>query len=81
MQATEVHIYKKSLRFFEMYATSADGEWVWGSWSSCSETCGIGTRTRSANSCNGPFYAGMPCSGNGAETESCQGDLIMIPHG
>ena len=68
---------KIARNLFEMYITSVDGQWVWGSWSTCSNTCGLGTRTRSATSCNGPFYAGMPCSGNGVETESCQGGLII----
>ena len=50
-----------------------DGEWDWASWSACSTTCGQGTRTRTASCILGPFYAGMPCEGNGSETEHCQG--------
>ena len=58
------------------FALSADGVRSWGSWSPCSATCGTGTRTRTALSCQGPFYAGMPCSGSGTDTESCQGELL-----
>ena len=50
----------------------ADGQWVWGPWSTCSTTCGVGTQARSAITCNGTKYAGMPCSGNGTETATCQ---------
>ena len=56
----------------------ADGEWVWASWTTCSTTCGPGTRTRSAQSCHGPFYGGMQCPGSGTETESCQSMTIFI---
>ena len=56
----------------------ADGEWVWASWTTCSTTCGPGTRSRSAQSCHGPFYGGMQCPGSGTETESCQSMTIFI---
>ena len=53
---------------------------MWDPWSSCSTSCGVGTRTRQQNSCSGPLYAGMPCQGSGLETENCQskGHKIMI---
>ena len=50
---------------------------MWGTWSTCSQTCGIGTQTRSALTCNGKKYAGMPCSGNGTETANCQSKFWM----
>ena len=60
---------------------SADGQWAsWGSWSQCSASCGTGTRNRTATSCNGPFYGGLPCSGSGTDTEDCTGQhLNNIP--
>ena len=50
---------------------------MWGTWSTCSQTCGIGTQTRSALTCNGTKYAGMPCSGNGTEIVACQSKLMQ----
>ena len=56
---------------------SADGQWAsWGSWSQCSASCGTGTRNRTATSCNGPFYGGLPCIGSGTETETCTGKHV-----
>ena len=53
---------------------SANGEWMmWGPWSQCLASCGIETRNRTATSCNGPFYGGLPCSGSGTDTEDCTG--------
>ena len=57
---------------------SANGEWVWGSWSPCSTSCGTGTRTRTASSCNGPFYGGLPCSGNVTDTGNCTGEHFLV---
>ncbi|XP_025103049.1 A disintegrin and metalloproteinase with thrombospondin motifs adt-1-like isoform X4 [Pomacea canaliculata] len=48
-----------------------DGRWNdWGSWSSCSVSCGQGTRTRS-RTCNGPNACGRPCEGNNSTEEVC----------
>ena len=52
-----------------------DCEWDWAAWSACSTTCGQGTRTRTAHSFEGPFYAGMPCESS--ETENCQGKPLV----
>ena len=54
-----------------------NGQWIWGPWSTCSKTCGLGTQTRSAITCNGTKYAGMPCSGNGTEVTTCQGRSVL----
>ena len=62
---------------FQCCVFLADGVWVWAGWTTCSTTCGTGTRTRSATSCHGPFYAGMNCSGSGTETEACQSMLVQ----
>uniref|UniRef100_A0A8W8N8U6 TNFR-Cys domain-containing protein n=1 Tax=Magallana gigas TaxID=29159 RepID=A0A8W8N8U6_MAGGI len=50
-----------------------DGVWSqWGSWSSCSVTCGPGRQTR-ARSCTNPApaHGGLSCSGNSYEERSC----------
>ena len=54
----------------------------WGSWSSCSKTCGSGTMTHSRTQ-NGPFYGGSVCTGSSSEstscnTNSCPGKHILI---
>eukprot|EP00105_Crassostrea_gigas_P034221 XP_019918369.1 PREDICTED: SCO-spondin-like isoform X2 [Crassostrea gigas] len=50
-----------------------DGVWSqWGSWSSCSVTCGPGRQTR-ARSCTNPApaHGGLSCSGNSNEERNC----------
>ena len=66
----------KVSRAMQKHLISADGVWVWGGWTTCSTTCGAGTRTRTATSCQGPFYAGIDCVGSGVKTEACQSKLI-----
>ncbi|XP_025102147.1 uncharacterized protein LOC112568849 [Pomacea canaliculata] len=47
------------------------GQWYnWGSWSSCSVSCGQGTRTRS-RTCYGQNACGRPCEGNNSTEEYC----------
>ena len=43
---------------------------VWGSWGSCTKTCGSGSMTRTRSK-NGPFYGGIDCSGSLSESTSC----------
>ena len=60
-----------------------DGNWTqWSSWSSCSVTCGVGSRTRTRN-CTNPSSqgGGADCIGanNGTDTcnmAACPGDPI-----
>ena len=50
-----------------------DGNWgAFGQWTSCSTSCGGGTRSRT-RSCNNPppSNGGKQCSGSASETESC----------
>ena len=50
-----------------------EGAWaVWGSWDTCSATCGTGLRSRERN-----FTGGMPCTSGANEIESCQGEFMM----
>ncbi|XP_061171858.1 uncharacterized protein LOC133181356 [Saccostrea echinata] len=50
-----------------------NGNWaLWGSWASCSVTCGTGTQSRT-RTCTDPAAAngGTPCSGDGTKSQSC----------
>uniref|UniRef100_K1R8F1 Brain-specific angiogenesis inhibitor 1 n=1 Tax=Magallana gigas TaxID=29159 RepID=K1R8F1_MAGGI len=42
----------------------------WSNWSTCSQTCSSGLRTRS-RACIPPQYGGAPCSQNDRETQQC----------
>ena len=47
---------------------------VWGQygkWSTCSKTCGGGTRTRTRAEASLAAHGGTPCVGGKTETETC----------
>ena len=50
-----------------------DGGWsVWGSWTSCSKTCGTGTRSRTRTCDNpAPAHGGEDCQGSDYDTGDC----------
>ena len=59
--------------FTDWFSFRADGHWSdWMHWSSCSATCGIGTKTRS-RICNNPapLNGGKNCFGNVSEMQYC----------
>ncbi|XP_071117871.1 A disintegrin and metalloproteinase with thrombospondin motifs adt-1-like isoform X2 [Haliotis cracherodii] len=48
-----------------------DGVWNgWETWGDCSAICGGGMRSRT-RTCQGPFFLGAPCPGEGGHTEEC----------
>ncbi|KAG9483371.1 hypothetical protein GDO78_009341 [Eleutherodactylus coqui] len=59
-----------------------DGNWsVWGSWTSCSLSCGRGLRQRFRECSNpAPQYGGHKCEGMENENEFCNDDLCPV-HG
>ena len=52
---------------------SVDGGWtLWGNWSSCSVSCGIGSKTRKRTCSNPvPNNGGIKCLGNNTQVHSC----------
>ncbi|XP_052699211.1 SCO-spondin-like isoform X2 [Crassostrea angulata] len=57
-----------------------DGQWsAWSHYSTCSKTCGGGTRTHQRTCSNpAPLHGGMTCHGNDVETESCNQDPCQV---
>ena len=50
---------------------SVDGKWSeWAKWSSCTKTCGGGTRERKRN-CQQPKFGGLSCQGNKKQIQKC----------
>uniref|UniRef100_A0A8C8DMA1 Adhesion G protein-coupled receptor B1b n=1 Tax=Oryzias sinensis TaxID=183150 RepID=A0A8C8DMA1_9TELE len=57
-----------------------DGRWhSWSSWGSCSKTCGGGIQQRQ-RVCEGPFFGGEPCPGEGGEQRRCNDKRCPEPH-
>ncbi|XP_045184213.2 thrombospondin-2-like [Mercenaria mercenaria] len=59
----------------------ANGGWSgWGTWSSCSLTCGGGLKSRSRNCTNPrPSLAGRPCYGDPSHVTSCNSNPCPTP--
>lgn len=72
------------LTCFWLY-TSVDGYFEnWGAWSTCSQTCNHGVKTRS-RVCVPPNHGGQPCSGSRNEIalcikSHCPGIFIVTPY-
>ena len=51
----------------------ANGGWSgFGSYTTCSSTCGMGTKTRTRSCTNPkPFGEGSPCSGSNSQSIAC----------
>ena len=65
------HAWRRRVLF--VVRVSVNGGWGnWGSYSSCTRSCGGGTYTRT-RSCNNPSPSngGSQCSGSGSQTSSC----------
>ncbi|OWF44661.1 SCO-spondin-like [Mizuhopecten yessoensis] len=63
-------------------ACPVDGNWAsWGSWTSCTNTCGGGTKTRT-RTCSNPARAngGADCAGSGSDQTSCNTQSCAV-HG
>ncbi|XP_053102387.1 adhesion G protein-coupled receptor B1 isoform X9 [Hemicordylus capensis] len=57
-----------------------DGKWqAWGSWGSCTATCGGGTQKRD-RVCYGPFFGGEACQGPKEEYKQCNEKRCPEPH-
>ncbi|XP_043861300.1 adhesion G protein-coupled receptor B1 isoform X3 [Dromiciops gliroides] len=57
-----------------------DGKWqAWGTWGSCSTTCGGGTQRRD-RACHGPFFGGEACQGPKEEYRQCSQRRCPEPH-
>ena len=59
--------------FLNFPLEQVDGNWgSWQAWNACSQTCGLGqkTRTRFCDSPS-PQHGGKPCAGSDEETAEC----------
>ncbi|XP_063436526.1 A disintegrin and metalloproteinase with thrombospondin motifs adt-2-like [Mytilus trossulus] len=57
-----------------------NGNWgCWSTWSSCTSSCGSGTRKRT-RLCDSPSPAfnGLPCTGDSNETQPCTGSFCLV---
>ncbi|KAJ8315426.1 hypothetical protein KUTeg_007576 [Tegillarca granosa] len=59
-----------------------DGAWTsWGSWGSCTVTCGGGTQERSRSCTNpSPQYGGADCPGNTTDRTDCNTQICINYH-
>ena len=55
--------------------TPVDCAWdQWSTWTTCSRSCGSGTKVRRRNVSTWPLHGGLPCPGVASELEQCNND-------
>ena len=70
----DVQVIRKSTKswlhnYFFLFVV--DGNWTqWGSWETCSVSCGGGIQNRTRE-CDGPYYGGLPCEGINLLQQEC----------
>ena len=66
------------IRTLFSYVGSVDCVWGnYGKWSTCSVTCGGGTRTRERSKSTLATNGGAPCSGSATETNACNTEACL----
>ena len=81
-QVVHTSFYCVHIDWINWQSISVPCTWnAWGSWTSCTKTCGSGTKTRTRSK-NGPYHGGSDCSGSSSEsplcnTNSCPGELSI----
>ena len=65
--------YNMNSQFSYCSCVTVDGGWTqWSSWSNCSKTCGVGSRTRTRTCTNpAPKRGGADCVGPNNSTKIC----------
>ena len=58
---------------------SVDGNWAtWGSWKTCSVTCGGGIQHRDRTCTSpAPAHGGAPCAGNSTSSQDCNTQICI----
>ena len=56
-----------------IHLLAVDGQWTsWGSYGSCTVTCGGGSQSRSRSCTNpAPLYGGASCAGSSSSSQAC----------